>query len=112
MAGDEQPRQAAVTNPRLRQSRFDAEQCIDTAVAAEVDLAKHLLSAKVARRKLGRREQQFGSGVDRRAIVFLGPRELGIVGAKPRFDMGHWHSRSKGGEGGTKRARSVALHYE
>ncbi|HEX6072098.1 MAG TPA: hypothetical protein VFY95_03725 [Sphingomicrobium sp.] len=112
VTGNEKARNAPFPRRLRRQPGLDGQKRVDPAVAGHVDLARNLLVAQVARRELGRREQQVGLGVDRGAILLLGPGQAWVMRSKPCFDMGHADAGSEACERSTETARRIALDDE
>src|SRR5215212_6434062 len=102
MARDEHCRKSAIARHGRRERGRHLQQCVDAAVAGDVDFAPYTFELQVPRRMVRWSEQQIGLFVDRRTILLFGPWRGRIVGAQPGLDMRDRHSCHKSGEGGSQ----------
>ena len=103
---------AALSGRRRRKLACNREHSIDARVARDVYLSEDLLGVKVCGGHVGRREKQFGPGVDRCSIFFFWPGQQRIVRPKTGLDMRNRNCSDKSGKGRPKRARGIALNDE
>jgi hypothetical protein len=112
MAGDEDPRRPIVAGGSWWKSGHALEYRVDARVAGYVDFARHVLGTKIRGGEIGRSEQKFRTGVDRRSILLFRPGEHQVMRAKPSFNMRDWHVRRESCKRGTKCARCIALNHQ
>ena len=105
-------RHAALYGRRRRKLACNRQHGVDARVARDVYLSEDLFGAKVRGGQAGRREQQFGPGVDRSSIFFFRPRQQRIVRPKTSLAMRNGNCSDKSGKGRPKRARGIALNDE
>jgi hypothetical protein len=110
MASDQNTRQSVIDREWRRKPAFNGNERIDPSIAGNVQFAWRPLSAKICGCKLGWREQQVGTGVDRSPVFLLRPREERVVGSETCLHVCYRDARGESRKRAPQRTRGVALH--